>query len=211
MASHSAGAFSNVSSQNGGTARPGVARIVKPGASLATTRGAGGRRGEDQEMRRRLSAFDERHFSSTACRHSWRHARRPDRHRTRRAPAQWSRCPGEPLRAGRARSSMAAPQARGWPRPRRAAVPDRRRAPAPRTRAGSRAIRPRRRWSRATQDPAEPSQATASPSPGRWRNSPRPCRPARCSRENPAPTCGAGCVRHPIRRLSCGGAREGMN
>ena len=158
-----------------------MACIVKPGASLATTATPAGDVGEDQEMRRRLRAFDERQLSRQRVAAHVDPARGrvavegAERQRNR------SRCPGEDPRAARAPRSRAAPQARGWPRPRRAAAPGRRRGPAPRTRGRFRAIRPRRHWNRATQDPAGPWPATASQSPRRCRNSPRPCRPAKCS------------------------------
>ena len=96
-------AFAKLSSENGGTARPGVTCIFNPGAPLATTATPAGRAGDDQKVCRRLGAFDKRDFSPQRLASQSR-AWPADGIAIEgaRAPKQSWPCPGVDLRAGRA-------------------------------------------------------------------------------------------------------------
>ena len=180
-----------------------MARTVKP-VRIACDHGhASGRPGEDEEMRRRLSAFDKRHFSpqrvamhgdTTRGRVAIEGAERQRNGRVALVKifeqgarrVRWLRRKREVgrYRAEQRRRAGGAPQlleheddfAQSDP----GGIRTERRKTLPRH--GGPQLRNR---------------------PRRYRNSPRPCRPAKCSPESPAPICGAGCVRHPTRRLLC--------
>ena len=207
----SASAFGGISSHSGrrvlerelGERRhreAGRRLIVKPGASLATIGDAGRRLGEDEKMRRRLRALDERQPSRTARRRARRPGRRPDRHRRRRAPAQPSPCPGADLPAGRAPRSMAG---------RKREVGGDRAEQRRRARGAAQLLEHQHDFAQSALGGIGTERRKPLPSHGRPQLRNRlgvagilhgPVGRPNARRESPAPICGAGCARHPTRR-----------
>ncbi len=177
-----------------------MACIFKPGGVACDHRDARGLAGEDEKMRRRLRAFDKRnlsrqrvvaHLDPAGGRVAVERAERHRDHRLALMQVFEQRARGIRL--------LRLP-ARDWRPPRRAAAPGRRRAPAPRTPAGFRAVRPPRYRRRARRGPGRPARATMPQWPRRCPIAPRRGRPASDGSENRARNRAAGRVRSPTGR-----------